>query len=408
MTIAIWAVAAYSIVATTTHIGSILIAMSRRRKPKSASCPAKSQTALSLVGLTRYLRRTGLRAQRWRHCTSAPSDAAGVSLVRPVCGMENHIEETLRSAFHLDYPRYEIIFCAASANDAAAPLVRRLIAAHPHVPARLLIGNETISDNPKLNNVCKGWRAAAYDWIVMADSNVLMPRDYIERLLAAWRADTGVVSSPPAGCRPQGFWAELECAFLNTYQLRWQYAAAAIGLGYAQGKSMLYRRSQIDEAGGIRLLAAEAAEDAATTKVVRDLGLRVRLVDAPFEQPLGYRTAGEVWARQLRWAQLRQASFRQYYALELLSGSLAPLTAAAYVLVALGLPWASVIAAVAAWYGAEAALAHAAGWHLTLRSPAAWILRDILLPVLWIGGWLGRGFVWRGNDMRPLASRGAV
>jgi ceramide glucosyltransferase len=322
--------------------------------------------------------------------------------------MENHIEETLRSAFHLDYPRYEIIFCAASGNDAAAPLVRRLIAAHPHVPARLLIGNETISDNPKLNNVCKGWRAAAYDWIVMADSNVLMPRDYIERLLAAWRADTGVVSSPPAGCRPQGFWAELECAFLNTYQLRWQYAAAAIGLGFAQGKSMLYRRSQIDQAGGIRLLAAEAAEDAATTKVVRDLGLRVRLVDAPFEQPLGYRTAGEVWARQLRWAQLRQGSFRQYYALEILSGSLAPLTAAAYVLVALGLPLGSVIAVVAAWYGAEAALAHAAGWHLTLRSPAAWILRDILLPLLWIGGWLGRGFVWRGNDMRPLESRGAV
>ena len=322
--------------------------------------------------------------------------------------MENHIEETLRSAFHLDYPRYEVIFCAASANDAAAPLVRRLIAAHPHVPARLLIGNETVSDNPKLNNVCKGWRAAAYDWIVMADSNVLMPRDYIERLRAAWRADTGVVSSPPAGCRPQGFWAELECAFLNTHQLRWQYTASAIGFGFAQGKSMLYRRSQIERAGGIRLLATEPAEDAATTKLVRDLGLRVRLVDAPFEQPLGYRSAREVWARQLRWAQLRQASFRQYYALELFAGSLAPLAAAAYVVAALGLPLGSVLAVAAVWYGPEAALACAAGWHLSLRSPAAFILRDILLPVLWIGGCLGRSFVWRGNEMRPLESRGAI
>src|SRR5262245_29319240 len=69
--------------------------------------------------------------------------------------------------------------------------------------------------------------------------------------------------------------------------------------------------------------------------LVRDLGLRVRLVDAPFEQPLGYRSAGEVWARQLRWAKLRQASFRKYYALEILSGSLGPLTAAAYVVAAL-------------------------------------------------------------------------
>ena len=122
MTIAIWAAAAYSIVATATHIGSILIATSRCRKPKSVSRPAKSETALGLLGLTRYLRRTGLRAKRSGHCTSAPPDVAGVSLVRPVCGMENHVEETLRSAFHLDYPRYEIIFCAAAASDAAAPL----------------------------------------------------------------------------------------------------------------------------------------------------------------------------------------------------------------------------------------------------------------------------------------------
>ena len=322
--------------------------------------------------------------------------------------MENHIEQTLRSAFDLDYPRYEIIFCAASPNDSAVPLVRHLIATHPHVPARLLIGNEAISENPKLNNVCKGWRAAAYDWVVMADSNVLMPGDYIERLLAAWRPDTGVVSSPPIGGRPDGFWAELECAFLNTYQVRWQYAAAAIGFGFAQGKSMLYRRSQIENAGGIRLLAAEPAEDAATTKVVRSLGLRVRLVDAPFEQPLGHRSAAEVWARQLRWARLRQASFKRYYALEILVGSVAPLAACAYVLAALGLPLGSLIALAAIWYGAEAALAYAAGWYLSARSPAAWILRDLLLPLLWIGGWLGRGFVWRGNQMRAAKSRGTI
>src|SRR6266851_1735846 len=105
MTIAIWALATYSIVATATHLGSILIATSKCRKPRSLSRPAESQTALGLLGLTRYLRRTGRRATRARDCTHAPSDAAGVSLVRPICGMENYIEDTLRSAFHLDYPR---------------------------------------------------------------------------------------------------------------------------------------------------------------------------------------------------------------------------------------------------------------------------------------------------------------
>src|SRR5213076_3364150 len=112
-----------------------------------------------------------------------------------------------------------------------------LIAEHPAVRAKLLVGDERISANPKLNNCLKGWRAAAHDWIVMADSNVLMPRDYIERLIAAWRPDTGLVVSPPLGSRPDGFWAELECAFLNTYQLRWLYVADRIGIGFAQGKS---------------------------------------------------------------------------------------------------------------------------------------------------------------------------
>jgi ceramide glucosyltransferase len=335
-------------------------------------------------------------------------DVAGVSLVRPVCGLENHIEQTLRSGFDLDYPRYEIIFCAAAPNDAVVPLVKRLITEHPHIPARLLVGNERISDNPKLNNVCKGWRAAAYDWVVMADSNVLMPPDYIERLFAAWQPDCGLVSSPPVAGRPDGFWAELECAFLNTYQVRWQYAAAGIGIGFAQGKSMLCRRSQIEKAGGITRLATEPAEDAATTKLIRALGLRVRLVDAPFEQPLGHRSAREVWARQLRWARLRHASFKRYYALELLSGGLVPLGAAAYVLAATGLPVGGVIAIAAVWYGAEAALAYAAGWHLSVRSPLAWMLRDLLLPWLWLAGWLGKDFVWRGNEMRAAESREAI
>src|SRR5262249_31705273 len=39
------------------------------------------------------------------------SASAGVSILRPVCGTENFIEETMRSTFVLDHPRYEILFC---------------------------------------------------------------------------------------------------------------------------------------------------------------------------------------------------------------------------------------------------------------------------------------------------------
>ncbi len=78
----------------------------------------------------------------------------------------------------------------------------------------------------------------------------------------------------------------MECAFLNTLQARWQYAGEAVGLGFAQGKSMLLAPPFLDSVGGIRALAAEIAEDAAATKIVRAAGRRVNLVAAPFSQPL--------------------------------------------------------------------------------------------------------------------------
>src|SRR5262245_63552193 len=83
--------------------------------------------------------------------------------------------DTLRSSFDLDYPCYEILFCVAAPNDPVLPLVKGLMAAHPNIAARLLIGDDRVSANPKLNNVVKGWRAASHSWIVIADSNVLMP-----------------------------------------------------------------------------------------------------------------------------------------------------------------------------------------------------------------------------------------
>ena len=324
-----------------------------------------------------------------------------VSLVRPLCGIDNYADDTLRSTFELDYRRCEILFCVASAKDAVVPLVETLIARHPKADARLLVGDERVSNNPKLNNVLKGWRAARHDWIVIADSNVLMPRDYIERLFASWRSGTGLVASPPIGSQPEGFWAELECAFLNTYQARWQYIADAFGFGFAQGKTMLWRRADLERAGGIEALANEVAEDAAATKVVRSAGLKVQLVDRPFPQPLGYRAAAEVWNRQVRWARLRRASFFAYFLPEALSGGVLPMIALAVLLPAFDLPLLPALLLFAIlWYGAETLFAAIAGWHVSARYPLTCLARDLLLPVLFVSALHGDHFVWRGSAMQ--------
>jgi ceramide glucosyltransferase len=374
MTTMIWAAGAFCLATTLLHIVSVLVSVRRCRASQGH--------------------------------VAAPAGAPGVTIIRPVCGVDNHDDLTLGSTFELDYPRYEIIFCVAHSSDPAVALVRRLMAVYQGVTARLLIGDERVSDNPKLNNVVKGWRNAAFDWVVIADSNVLMPRDYVQRLLAGMaRPATGLVCSPPVGCSPDGVWAELECGFLNTYQARWQYAADSIGMGFAQGKTMLWRRDILEAGGGVRALGAELAEDAAATKLVRNMGLCVRLVDAPFGQPLGRRLATEVWRRQLRWARLRRATFKPFFLPEIMTGGALPLAAAAFVAGSAGHSVPGIVIALAAlWYGSEAALARAAGWHLSMRSPLVWMLRDALLIALWIQAWSGSTFVWRGNEMRLAGS----
>lgn len=331
----------------------------------------------------------------------APDGAPRVAVLRPVCGVDAFDEATLRSTFMLDYPNLDMIFCCDRANDPAVALLRGLIDAHPHANARLLIGRDPVTCNPKLNNLLKSWDHVHADWIVMADSNVDMPPDYVQRLLAGWGAETGVLCSPPIGDRAMGFWAAVECAFLNTYQARWQYTADSLGFGFAQGKTMLFRRRDLEQAGGLVALGAEVAEDAAATKLIRAQGHVAQLVDAPFRQPLGARTARQVWDRQARWARLRRMTFPQLFLPELLTTGLIPIAASTLLADDLGLPvWLMAGLVATLWYGAEAALAWSAGWQYSWRSPFAAIVRDVLIPCLWVQAWLSNSFSWRGSEIR--------
>jgi len=347
------------------------------------------------------------KCRRPRRPLAAAKDAPPVTIVQPLCGVEAFSEATLEAAFALDYPDYELIFCLAHADDPAAALARRAMEQRPERPARLLFGDERPSANPKLNNVVKGWKAARHAWIIIADSNVLMPRDYIQRLMSGWREDAGIVCAPPIGAAPQTLAAEIECAFLNTYEARWQYAAEACGVGFAQGKSMLWRRDVLEAGGGIERLGDEIAEDAAATKLVRRAGLRPHLAAGPFDQPLGQRSWADVWGRQARWARLRRATFPLFFAPEILTSGALAIAAAAVGAGAFGFDPIRVTAAIAlTWYGSEAALAFLAGWRMTPSTLFACLLRDLCLPWLWLQAWMFDDFEWRGHAM-STADEGA-
>jgi ceramide glucosyltransferase len=371
---------------------------------------------LGFVGVVLFtLQLASILAATWRckprpRNLPAPEPAPAVSIVRPLSGIEAYSEDTLRSTFELDYPDYEVLLCVQRSNDPAVPLAEKIMAEHPEIPARLLTGEDPISSNPKLNNCVKGWNAARHDWIILTDSNVLLPRDYIQTLLKPWDENTGMVISMPIGSRPQGFWAEVECAMLNTFEARWMFAGEVLGIGFAQGKNMLWRRDFLEKAGGINALAAELAEDAAGGKIVSAAGLKIRFVDMAFEQPLGPRKALEIWSRQVRWARLRRVTFPGYFAPEPIAGAFVPFLLIGIYAFAYGwnpIPFVGAFAAIL--YGAEMLLAWRARWFLNWASPIAYLARDLAFPAMWMTALLFDDFTWHGKAMsvkEPLPRSG--
>jgi ceramide glucosyltransferase len=324
-----------------------------------------------------------------------------VTIVRPVRGIEAFSRETAVSGLELDYPDYVTIFAVADADDPIIPLIEELIGSYGAERVKLIVGDVAVSANPKLNNCVRGWEAATTDWVILTDSNVLMPKDYIQRMLAAWRPESGLVCSTPAGSRPQSFGAEVECAFLNPFQARWQYVGEALGLGFAQGKSMLWNKPFLDANGGIAALGAEIAEDAAATKLVRRAGKHVHLVGQPFEQPLGPRRLADAVQRQFRWARLRRVTFLPFFALEILAAPILPAMLAGFAAPAFGLPfWLGPVLVLAIWYAGDIALSVGVGWFVNWRTLLALLVRDIAFPGVWAYAFVGGEVSWRGNAMK--------
>lgn len=356
-----------------------------------------------------FMQFASLAVSLWRITRKMNQDALPetlpfIAVMRPLCGKDTYEEETLRSSFLLDYPDYEILFCVASQSDPVVELVEKLMAEYPEQRARLLVGDDKISANPKLNNLNKAWFQTSAKWAVMADSNLLLPANYLQLLLSSYDEEAGMVSSPAIGVRPKNFWGALEAATLNTYQARWQFLSDWAGAGFAQGKTMFWRRDVLDNGGGMPALGREIAEDLAATKVVRRAGLKVRLTPQPFAHPIGKRSLTAVWSRQLRWARIRRSGVFWLFLPEITQGLLPALIAAIYLAASGNVSWYFPSILTVLWYAAEWIFARTLGWPHKWRDVLAMLIRDIMLPALWIWCWAGRSFVWRGTMLKNESS----
>src|ERR1700683_1768518 len=95
-------------------------------------------------------------------------DGPPVSILKPLSGVDDGLEENLRSFFEQDYAQFEILFAVRNAKDPSVEVVERLSASYPHIPARLIVTGEPPYANAKVFSLDTMLGAARHGLIVMA------------------------------------------------------------------------------------------------------------------------------------------------------------------------------------------------------------------------------------------------
>ncbi len=333
--------------------------------------------------------------RRRRHL---PDHTPPVSIYKPLKGLDEDLEENLRSFFHLDYPVYQIIFGVADEDDPAIPVVERLIAEYPGHDAQLVVGAPTFGLNPKVENLAAIEPLRKHETILISDSNVRVRPSYL-RETACYLAEPGVglVSNLFTGTDEERLGATLENLQLNGFIAGGVASASLLGITCVVGKSMLLPSRVLDEVGGLAGVRNLLAEDQVLGIRVRKAGYKIRLSHHVIENVNRDRDLRWFLNRHSRWYKIR---FRL---------ALPPfLMEPAANLGTLGLVWALSDDSGVAWGGLAAlwglAMVRDAvqarvlrGSYPKLRHLPLSMVKDLFLLPVWFDALVSRRVNWRGH-----------
>lgn len=367
---------------------------------------------LFLIGLILSVAVYGIAAvvllwARRADCAVPPRDfQPGVSIVKPLSGLDDELEENLESFYGLDYPAFEIVFSFARREDPAFAVARRTADRHPHIRSVFVVDPREPNANSKVNRLAAGVKHASHRYYLFSDGNVRVRPDFLRRAVAPFRdRSVGLVSHLFRGSWPRTWASRLECLYLNGPL---QAATAAIsrlgGMPCVVGKSILLSREAFRAIGGFAPIRDYLAEDFLLGKAVRDAGYRVVLSADVLDTSEIARTPAAVWARHRRWAMLRSRLGGPAYIAELLAS---PLPWFAGALLAAGERpevWAAGGMLLLLRYAAEALVAADSGNPLSLLDVLLMPVRDAGVAGIFWAGLLGQTTSWRGRRIRVGAA----
>jgi ceramide glucosyltransferase len=324
-----------------------------------------------------------------------------VSIVKPLKGADPEMYESFRSHCVQDYPEYEIIFGVSEADDPATELVKRLKQEFPEHAIQMMVCEQKLGANIKVSNLAQMAREAKYDILVVSDSDIRVPSDYLRRVVALLTDSTvGLVTCLYRGVASGTLGSRLEALGISTDFIPGVLAARTLerGIRFGLGSTLAFRQQDLQAIGGFESFTDYLADDYELGKRIAALGKEVKISDVVVETLLGRYTMGEFLTHQLRWARtVRDARPWGYAGLGLTFGLPWALLAVGAALGA-SWTWALLIAVLAMRLG----VTFAVGWRVLLDRQAITmapllLLRDIIAPLVWIESFVGNTVVWRGE-----------
>ena len=201
----------------------------------------------------------------WTHVRQAPPvprRTPPVSILKPLCGIDDGLEGNLASFASIEYPEYEVVLGVRDARDAAYPAALSAAARWPG-RFRVALQRGEPGMNPKVNQLATLARAARHDVLVVSDSNVRVGPGYLSEIAALLEDEAvGLVTHPIAGVGEASVGSLMDHLHLAGSITPGIVGAKRLaGRDFVVGKSMALRRADLDALGGFEAVKDVLAED---------------------------------------------------------------------------------------------------------------------------------------------------
>ena len=244
--------------------------------------------------------------------------APGVSVLKPLKGADAKMYAGFVSHCEQVYAgEFEILFGVSSLSDEAVAYVARLRVEFPQAVIRLIECPERLGANGKVSSLMQMLPEAKYEHVVVNDADIVVPRDYLTKVMACFGTDSkvGLVTAPYIGAAEGGLWSRLEALGISTDFMPGVLTARKLegGIKFGLGSTLATTKTVLAKIGGFASLVDKIADDYEMGARTAAAGYRVELTQAVVQTGVPRYSLRGYAEHQLRWARSTRDSRRGGY-----------------------------------------------------------------------------------------------